>query len=199
MSFFLRMSASVLAAACFLAVMPVSGEHHIYTDVLRLHVIAESDSEEDQALKLQVRDAVLTCVSDAVAACTSFDEAYAVVMAMQDEIRDAALACVRANGSDCCVTVTLAPEKYPRRDYGAACLPAGVYSSLKVTLGSGAGKNWWCVLFPTVCLRFAASGASEDAYLAAGFTPEEYRVITGEGKWKVKFRILEILSGLFAA
>lgn len=198
MKFFISLTASILTAVSILSVLPVFGEHQIYNDVLRLHVIAESDSDADQALKLKVRDAVLACVSDAVAGCSSFEEANTVVGAMQDEIQTAAETCIRTNDSDCTVTVTLAPEKYPRRDYGSSCLPAGVYQSLKVTLGEGEGKNWWCVLFPTVCVRFAQGEADEEAYVAAGFTPEEYRIITGDGEWKVKFRILEILSDLFS-
>ncbi len=198
MKFLLSLTASVLCAAAMLSVLPVSGEHRIYDDVLRLHVLAESDREEDQALKLKVRNAVLACVSGAVAECRTIGEANRTVGEMQSEIYAAARACVRENGADCRVTVTLAPETYPRRDYGTACLPAGEYRSLRVVLGDGAGKNWWCILFPTVCVRFAQEKTPEEAYVAAGFTPEEYRVITGEGEWKVKFRILEILSGLFA-
>ncbi len=199
MKVLIRLTASVLMAAAFLSVLPVAGEHQIYEDVLRLHVIAESDSADDQALKLKVRDAVLDCVSGAVGACTSFDEANATVDAMSAEIQSAAEACVRENGGNCTVTVELSPERYPRRDYGSACLPAGVYQSLRVTLGDGAGKNWWCVLFPTVCIRFAKESAEEDAYIAAGFTPEEYRIITGDdGGWKIKFRILEIFADVFA-
>jgi len=199
MRFLIRLTASVLMATVLLSVLPVSGEHRIYEDVLRLHVIAESDSADDQELKLKVRDAVLDCVSAAVEDCTSFEEANAAVGAMSAEIRSAAEACVRENGGDCTVTVELSPERYPRRDYGSACLPGGVYQSLRVTLGDGAGKNWWCVLFPTVCIRFAGETADEDAYIAAGFTPEEYRIITGnDGNWKIKFRILEILADVFA-
>ena len=199
MSILIRLTASVLLSAVLLSVLPIAGEHRIYEDVLRLHVIAESDSADDQALKLKVRDAVLACVSAAVGDCTSFEEANAVVTAMSEEIRSAAEACVRENGGNCSVAVELSPEKYPRRDYGSACLPAGVYQSLRVTLGDGAGKNWWCVLFPTVCIRFARETADEDAYIAAGFTPEEYRIITGnDGGWKIKFRILEILADVFA-
>ncbi len=198
MSVLIRLTASVLMASVFLSVLPVEGEHRIYEDVLRLHVIAESDSADDQALKLKVRDAVLDCVSGAVGDCASFEEANAVVGLMSAEIQSAAEACVRENGGDCAVTVELSPETYPRRDYGSACLPAGVYQSLRVTLGDGAGKNWWCVLFPTVCIRFAGESADEDAYIAAGFTPEEYRIITGnDGGWKIKFRILEILADVF--
>jgi len=197
MKFLITLTASFLCAAAVLSVFPVSGEHRIYDDVLRLHVIAESDREADQALKLKVRDAVLDCVTERVEACTSFEEANAAVEASLHEIRTAAETCVRRNGAGCPVTVTLSPEKYPRRDYGSSCLPAGVYQSLKVTLGEGEGKNWWCVLFPTVCVRFAEGKADEDAYIAAGFTPEEYRIITGDGTWTVRFRILEILAELF--
>jgi len=198
MSILIRLTASVLLSAVLLSVLPIAGEHRIYEDVLRLHVIAESDSADDQALKLKVRDAVLACVSVAVGDCTSFEEANAVVTAMSEEIRSAAEVCVRENGGNCTVSVELSPEKYPRRDYGSACLPDGVYQSLRVTLGDGAGKNWWCVLFPTVCIRFARETADEDAYIAAGFTPEEYRIITGnDGGWKIKFRILEILADVF--
>ncbi len=200
MSFLVRLTASFLAAVLLLSIVPVSGEHRIYEDVLRLHVIAESDRAEDQTLKLRVRDAVLACVSEKFEDCASFAEANAAAGEMMDEIQTAAETCVRENGGKCRVTVELSPEKYPRRDYGSACLPAGVYQSLRVTLGEGEGKNWWCVLFPTVCVRFAEGAAEESAYIAAGFTPEEYRIITEDsGEWKIKFRILEILSDLFTA
>lgn len=192
----LMFTSSVLAAAVMLSVMPVHGESEIYEDVLRLHIIAESDSEEDQALKLKVRDAVLDCVSEAVEDCGAFDEAYKAVAGIQNEILKVAQDCVNENGGDCTVTLALGEEKYPRRDYGNAVLPAGTYPSLRVILGDGDGKNWWCVLFPTICVRFANAGQEE--YIAAGFTPEEYRIITGsEGKLKVRFRVLEIFSELF--
>lgn len=195
MRIILSFTISVLVAATLLSVMPVHGEDAIYDDVLRLHVIAESDSDEDQALKLKVRDAVLECVTDSVSGCESFEEAYKAVSLIQDDIVVATQNCVYANGSDCVVSLALGKENYPRRDYGDVVLPAGNYPSLRIILGEGAGKNWWCVLFPTVCVRFADAGMDE--YLAAGFTPEEYRIITGsEGKLKVRFRLLEILSEL---
>lgn len=195
MKYLITFSVSALAAVMILSVMPVYGEAEIYDDVLRLHVIAESDSSEDQALKLKVRDAVLECISERVSECETYDEAFAAVDGMRDEIVAAAVECVRENGEDCSVSLSLGREKYPRRDYGVAVLPAGVYNSLRITLGSGEGKNWWCVLFPTVCMGFAEKADSGEEYVEAGFTPEEYRIITGEqGKIKIRFRILEILS-----
>ena len=191
MRYLLSFASAVLAAAVIVSLAPVHGEAGIYSDVIRLHVIAESDSDEDQAIKLKVRDAVLECVGERVGECENFTEAYAVIGGMRGEIARAARECVAENGGDCTVTVELGEERYPRRDYGDAVLPAGVYNSLRVILGEGEGHNWWCVLFPSVCMRFAAA----DEYAEAGLTPEEYRVITGKsGKVKVRFRLLELIS-----
>ncbi len=200
MKFMVSCAASVLIAAVLLSLLPVHGESEIYEDVLRLHVIAESDKAEDQVLKLKVRDAVLAYVAGEVGECDSFEEAYERVDQKRDGILGAAVECLRENGSDCSVQILLGEEKYPRRDYGTAVLPAGVYPSLRVVLGEGKGQNWWCVLFPTLCMGFASeeNTADEEACVATGFTPAEYRVITGStGKYKVRFRILEILSELF--
>ena len=195
MKYIAAVCTSFLLTCSIVSVFPNVEECKIYDDVLRLHVIAESDSEEDQALKLKVRDAVLGCVTELVADCGSFDEAYAVVSDNLKEIKTAAVECIKNNGYDYDLKAELVRENYPRRDYGAAVIPAGVYNSLKITIGSGEGHNWWCVLFPSICTRFAS--AYGDEYIAAGFTPEEYRIITGEGGvWKVKFRFLEILSSL---
>lgn len=188
-------ASSVLIAALLLSILPVYGETELYEDVLRLHVIARSDSAADQALKLKVRDAVLDCLETEMNGCETAEDALCAAQDMLDAVKAAADRCLCENGSDETAAVELGREKYPRRDYGASVMPAGTYHSLRVTIGEGQGKNWWCVLFPTVCVRFAQ--ADEDAYIAAGFTPEEYRVITGSGgKLRVRFRVLEILSEL---
>ena len=195
MKYLVSFSLAVIIAVGVLSFMPVWGESEIYNDVLRLHVIAESDSNADQELKLKVRDAVLECVSERVAECENYDEAYAIIDSMKEEIKAAALACVLENGADCSVKVELGREKYPRRDYDIAVLPAGIYNSLRITLGAGEGKNWWCVLFPTLCTGFAENETTDNEYIATGFTPQEYRMITGEsGNVKVRFKVLEFLS-----
>lgn len=192
MKFLVTLTSSILIAALVLSVVPCFGESEIYNNTLRLHVIAESDSAEDQALKLGVRDAVLATVSKKLESCTSFDDAYAAVASMTGIIELAAEDYLRENGSSCSVKVELGREEYPRRDYGETSLPAGEYNSLRVIIGEGEGKNWWCVLFPSVCMGFAKDA---DEYAAVGFTPREYKVITGEsGGWKIRFRLLEILS-----
>ena len=197
MKFWLSFTASVLVSAVLLSLMPVHGEAAIYRDVLRLHVLAETDSEEDQALKLKVRDAVLAETDRLLAECSSVEDAEKIVQVHSDEILAAAEACVRENGGDCAVSLTLGEEVYPRRDYGEVVFPAGRYRSLRVILGEGEGRNWWCVLYPGLCVRPAQAGEGEA--LAVGLTPEEYRIVTGAGEnaqIRVRFRILELLSTL---
>ena len=196
MKYLLSFTASVLAAVILVSVMPLGGEAAIYDDVLRLHVIAESDSDADQALKLKVRDAVLDCVADAVGECGDKEEAYDTVSEMLEVICEAAEMCVRENGGDCTVNVLLGRERYPRRDYRETVLPAGEYDSLRVVLGEGEGHNWWCVLFPSVCMKFAEA----DEYSAVSLTPAEYRLITkADGRVRVKFRLLEIIEEMLGA
>ena len=183
-----------LAAAAVLSVCPVSGEGEIYRDVLRLRVVAASDSEADQADKLAVRDAVLDLMEEAVGNCSGRAEAEEAAASMMGEIAEAASDCLRERGTETEVRVSLGWERSPRRDYGSEILPAGRYRPLKVTIGSGEGHNWWCVLFPGICMR-AASGEES---IPVGLTPEEYRIITKSsgGRVRVKFWILEKLEGL---
>ena len=196
MKYIAAVCASFLIACTVVSVFPSREECSIYDDVLRLHVLAESDSEEDQALKLKVRDRVLLLLSDRLEDCGSIEDAYAAAESMLGEIESEAEKCVAENGFNYGVKAEIVRESYPRREYGDAVMPAGKYNSLKVTIGNGAGHNWWCVLFPTLCTGFAVSG--EDEFVAAGLTPGEYRIITEGAQWNVKFRILEILSSLFA-
>ena len=114
--------------------------------LVRLHVIAASDSAADQAEKLRVRDAVLSYLAPKLEAAESISDARAILRAEQAGIRKAARSVTRQN-----VTVTFTREHYPTRDYGSFALPAGTYPSLRVILGSGQGHNWWCVVFPPLC------------------------------------------------
>ena len=191
-----------LLCTCVFSCFPNRDEAAIYDDVLRLHVIARSDSDEDQAVKLEVRDAVLTYTSQKLGECETFDEAYHAAEDMLGGIKDAAASCLSECGYDYPVTVSLSRETYPRRYYSGAVLPAGEYNSLRVMLGDAEGHNWWCVLFPTVCTGFASvktdkTSAYRDESIPAGLTPGEYRMIRGAEsgvRWKIKLRILEILE-----
>ena len=178
--------------------LPVHGEDAIYDAVIRLHVIANSDEEEDQALKLKVRDAILEETKDALAGL-SRKEAEVYLQNHLDDLGTIAEKVVQEAGYNNSVTVSLSVEEYPERSYDALAFPAGEYLSLQVKIGDAAGKNWWCCLFPPLCLGVAkvSKADAEDAFLAAGLTPEQYRILT-ESKtptYKVRFKLLELLEG----
>ena len=180
-----------------LYILPVNGEREIYDKVIRLHVIANSDSERDQALKLKVRDAILKKVSAYTEGCADRNEAEAEIAAHTDEIKTEAEKTLRENGCELAVTVKLGTENYPTREYGDVRLPAGDYCSLRFMIGEAEGQNWWCVLFPPLCT--GAASASEEL-ISAGFTPDEVRILTDSDspEYILKFRILEILESLFS-
>lgn len=157
--------------------------------LIRLHVLAASDSEADQTRKLAVRDAVLAEVAPALEACTSREEAISCVHAILPDVEAAALRTLRSLGSEETVSVTLSEEAYPVRVYDTFALPADTYESLRVTIGAGEGHNWWCVVFPPLCLAASeADGTEDDAW--AAFSPSERSLITGEGR-VLRLRALE--------
>ncbi len=155
--------------------------------LVRLHVIAASDSAADQAEKLRVRDAVLSYLAPKLEAAESISDARAILRAEQAGIRKAARSVTRQN-----VTVTFTREHYPTRDYGSFALPAGTYPSLRVILGSGQGHNWWCVVFPPLCTAETLENAAVEA-----LSDDDVRLITADGTDVViKFRVLEWYDAL---
>ena len=187
----------LLFATVVVAAMPTKGEAAIYDDVIRLHILAPSDTEEDQALKLKVRDAVLSEYGTRLAAVQDKETAEATVRALLPDIERLAAETVALAGRDCSVTVTLSREHYDRRTYESFTMPAGEYLSLRILLGEGTGQNWWCVLFPPLCSELAVKKEYGDSDLPVGLTPEEYELITGDtGEYRVRFKLLETLSEL---
>ena len=138
------MTAALLAAFTATAAALQMDQQALADKLVRLHVVANSDTEEDQALKLKVRDAVLTVVDG-----LNRDE----LQSNLPMIRNAARDCLRGQGSNYSVEVTLQKERFPTRAYESFSLPAGVYTALRVTIGEGGGRNWWCVAFPSICFR----------------------------------------------
>ena len=156
--------------------------------LVRLHVLAVSDAPEEQAVKLRVRDAVLACLAPALADVQDARQAEAVLASSLPRIRLAAREAAEGRP----VYVTLGEERYPTRDYGAFSLPAGRYRSLRVVLGAGEGHNWWCVVFPPLCLA-----AAEKEALRPVMNPGDYALITREDGWEIRFRIVELWGELF--
>ena len=198
--YLLTYPAILLCLFVFLAAMPIAGEEAIYTDVIRLHVIAASDGDADQAAKLSVRDAILREYGAAFAAYATREEAEAAARTVLPDIERTAEETLRGLSIDDTVAVTLTVEEYGRRDYTSFSLPSGSYLSLRVMIGEASGQNWWCVLYPPLCTE-TAYGYKEtvtgDGSIPVGLTPEEYEMITGESDgYVVKFKVLELLSDL---
>ncbi len=156
--------------------------------LVRLHVLAVSDAPEEQAVKLRVRDAVLSALAPKLAGVQSADEAEEVLAGNLPLIRQAA----EQAAEDRPVRVSLGEERYPTRDYAGFSLPAGRYRSLRVVLGEGQGHNWWCVVFPPVCLSAAEKEAMQPV-----MNPDDYALITREDGWEIRFRVVELWGKLF--
>ena len=191
-------SITLMLALTVLLALPTHGEEQIYEDVLRLHVLANSDSKEDQALKLAVRDEILAVYGTALSDTGSKEAAVSAVSARLSDIQKTAEEKVRALGYDYSVSVSLDTERYTTRVYGDLTLPAGVYLSLCIVIGEGGGQNWWCVLYPPLCLSLATDTQAVEDSVPVGLTPQEYRLISNhDGEYTLKFKTLEWLEKCF--
>ena len=173
-------------------------QNGIAAKVVRFHVLANSDSKEDQALKLAVRDRILEEYGALLQGCDSKEETLAKLTDARQAIVETALAEIQEQGYAYPVRVSLVREEFPFKRYDDLIFPAGVYDALRVEIGEGAGQNWWCVLYPQMCFVDAAWGYStEESHLRLQntLTEEEYLVVSAleqEGFTpKMKFKIVE--------
>ena len=191
-------SSFIVCITVFLALwgfIPTAEECEIYNSTVRLHILAASDSEEDQRVKLLVRDAGGEHIS-AYDAKTK-EEALMLIGADKDKICQIAEDVLSENGMAKSVSMEIGKEQYPIRYYEDFSLPAGEYTSVKIIIGEGKGQNWWCVLFPPMCTSYAIKGEGND-YINVGLSKDQYDLITGaNGEYKVKFKLLEIASQAF--
>ncbi len=172
-------------------------QQEIAQKIVRLHVRANSDTEEDQKVKLQVRDAVLQQVQAVTADCTNSQEAICVLEDYLPDLAQTASETLKSLGKPDTVRVSLRNETFPTRNYDTFSLPAGNYAALRVDIGAAEGHNWWCVVFPTLCMSATSEGMI-DAAQAAGFSEEELELLTeNTPKVQIKFRVLEFFSDLF--
>lgn len=159
----------------------------IADELVRLHVIAASDAQEEQALKLRVRDAVLDYLRPLLENAGSSGEARAILRDALPAVEAAAASA--AEGRQ--VRVSLGQEDYPARDYGGFTLPAGRYESLRIILGAGEGHNWWCVVFPPLCLE-----AVEAERMERVMRPEDYALISGAEGYELRFWLVDLWGEL---
>ncbi len=195
---FMRKIIKLLAVLAILALLlDFAGlavdKHTLRQSLIRLHVVAASDSREDQAAKLQVRDAVIAYVDQALSHVMTVEEAKAWLEENLPGIQSAANEVLKKLGMQQSAVVTLREEAFPVRHYDTFSLPAGVYNSLRITIGEGAGQNWWCVVFPKLCLP-AVGENTEDIAAGAGFSQELTNTVTRQGGYKLRFFFLDLLG-----
>ena len=181
---------ALLAALCLtlcVGLWAQKKQSELSGQVLRLHVLAVDDSEEEQALKLRVRDAVLAYLNPVLAGVNDRDEARQLLAGRLREIAEAAADAAEGRK----VSVSLGPESYPLRRYEGFVLPAGTYESLRVVLGDGEGHNWWCVVFPPLCLSAADAGRVQSV-----MKPDDFALISEEDGYELRFRIVELWGEL---
>lgn len=162
--------------------------------VIRLHVIANSDSEADQALKLQVRDRILMEAEGLIAGGASMEEAERAITARLKDLASAGAEVVGAEGYAYPVTASLEHNvRFPTKEYTDFAFPAGDYTALRIVIGDGGGRNWWCVVFPPLCLGSVTETA--ESALGGGLTEDQVSLITGEEEgYVVKFKAIELLE-----
>lgn len=204
---FILVSALLIIYVCMSA---VSYTHAVTTDiadsVFRLHVIANSNSDEDQNLKYIVRDKVIEYMSSISQNASSKEEVIKIAKANLNKIQAIAAQTIRENGYTYSVNVEVGNFSFPSKRYGDITLPPGYYDALRIKIGEAEGQNWWCVMFPPLCFVDVTSGVVPDEskeIMKENLSKEEFDLISkNSNEVKVKFKIVEVLqnftiSGIF--
>lgn len=171
----------------------VADKQTLRQELVRLHVVAASDSQEDQELKLRLKDAVVESLQAEMARLGSAEEAKAYLQENLPKIEAIANRLLLEAGSSDTATVSLALEEFSTRVYDTFTLPAGLYDALRITVGEGEGKNWWCVVFPSLCLPATAEGF-EDTASCAGFSDSLTAALEGDQGYEIRFWVLDALG-----
>lgn len=180
--------------------------YDISNSVFRLHVIANSDSEEDQNLKYKVRDKLLEHMNKLCSNCSSKENAINMVETHKNEFEKIALKTIRENGYSYSVNINIGNFEFPTKTYGDISLPEGFYDALRVEIGEAKGKNWWCVMFPPLCFVDVSSGIVPDEskeLLKNDLSEEEFALVSenSSNDIKFKFKLVEFFAnkGLITA
>lgn len=178
----------------------------IANSVFRLHVIANSDSEEDQNLKYKVRDNLLNYMNSICKNCQSKSEAISIVEKNKDTFEQIAVNTIKENGHSYPVKINIGNFEFPTKNYGDISLPAGYYDALRVEIGEAKGQNWWCVMFPPLCFVDISSGVvpnESKELIENNLSEEEFALVSNESNNEIqfKFKLLEFFAnnGLITA
>lgn len=169
----------------------IETSENISDQVFRLHILANSDSAEDQQLKLKVRDEILKKGETVFASSNSLEETIELCKDNIALFQQTAEQCLKDNGSDHDVKVYVDKEYFNTREYDEITLPSGIYNALKIEIGQGKGHNWWCVMFPAICL----SSVTDDE-LNKYLSEDEQKLVNSDSKYEVRFKIVEIYEKL---
>ena len=184
-----------LAVTLLWGVWSLQEQDALERKMIRLHVIANSDTAEDQALKLQVRDAVLVQATEILENAADMEEAQRTLQQVLPELEATAAEVVKEKGCAYRVSARLERTEFPEKVYDGFALPAGEYLALRLVIGEGAGQNWWCVVFPPLCMTAATD--LEETAVAAGMAEEDLALMTEENTgYVLKFRSLELWESL---
>ena len=192
------------------SICAISYAQNISTDiansVFRLHVIANSDKEEDQNLKYVVRDALLKYMNAICTNCNSKEEAISIVEKNRNNFEQIAFNTIKQQGYDYSVKINIGNFEFPTKNYGDISLPAGYYDALRVEIGEAKGQNWWCVMFPPLCFVDISSGVVPDEskeLIENSLSEEEFALVSNQSDNEIqfKFKLLEFFanSGLITA
>ena len=186
----------LLIVTMLLTIMPTDAEAKIYEDTIRLHILANSNSDEDQNLKIKIRDRLISEYGNILSKFETKDEAEIILQNLLPQITESVNLWISEFGFNYKAEAVIGIEWYETRDYDNFSLPCGYYTSLKIMIGEAEGNNWWCVMYPPLCLELATENAPADDGLI-DYTNEEIKLIKG-GKYNVKFKILEEVSRCFS-
>ncbi len=181
-----------LCVSLITGALALETQRNISCKLIRLHIIANSDSRDDQALKLTVRDEILKMVEELTENCKNTEDAERVVSENLDILQKCADEVIAENGFIYRSQAEISDVYFPTKVYDGFSLPAGKYRALRIHLGEGRGQNWWCVLFPPVCVSAAEA---ETEFSKNGFTENELSLVTSDApQYKFKFKLLEIIE-----
>jgi stage II sporulation protein R len=168
---------------------------NITDNVLRLHILANSDTDEDQALKLMVRDAILSETAVIFENTDGKEEAVVAAKKAIPEIERIAKRVIDEQGYDYCVSAEVTSMEFDTRVYGDITMPAGEYEAIRVTIGEAKGKNWWCVMFPPLCIPAVAAEETIDVF-GEVLTEEEKDILQNPTKYEARFFIVDFIKGM---
>ena len=204
MKFYKRILLLMVLFLCYTSICAFSYATIVFDDisdsVFRLHIIANSDSKEDQDLKLLVRDNVLKYMKEISTDVSSKEEIISLMENHLDDFKNIAISTIRENGFDYDVNLRIGKFDFPTKTYGDISLPSGMYDALRIEIGDAIGQNWWCVMFPTLCFVDVSSGSLDNnskAVLEGSLNEEGFNLVSeNNSKSKFKFKIVEFFEDI---